>query len=697
MDEIPFVQPLTKANLRKLEGKKPDSTAPSTYSDYLPADKLERAKRRVHHFLWDLGGIGPEGRRIREVEDVFIAGSISVRYRGNAVPEPDLQDPNFWETKLQYLENKYRPTIDFMTAKNGVYLEMMDLLHLCGREGRNALANYELYIAGEHDVRYRGDRNPEPDLQDTAYWQDQRQYLQNKFWEIRKQEYPPRPSSTVRAPNTEEKEELAEMERTEEYIRSWADRKKGIELWVDGTQNTEGSLAEPHTPVSHVSSDERTSVSGIEDSVGRPARITRSGRWRLAHLGVYDRMLALWHLGGEGREIVKNDELRVMGRFDIRYKRGRGPKPDLQDPGYWEAKLEYFTDKLVSLLRARHAEDESSLLPWLGLHDENRDTLPIPSPASDVPSTAFSPIPNLRPSSASIRTSQIRKAKELLYETLTEDFFQNEGRGILENDEIYIAGKYDVRCRQKSGPVPDLQDPEYWRQKNAYFRLQHTKYTQSLETATSQPSSPPIQTLEQPKSLAPRTTQNSHQSKQTKKHTRASTTRSVMREIAPVQNSINQNSGTTPPLEIINRQVIDSPGSSKRKRDSRLDDTSKAENHLLHPAKRNRLCAGQASETITAAIEATPTTVPQHRRKQRKTYEKTRSSRRIAGQLPEFGLLPRRGEEPLPYEAPAQVPSNARVASRLSKKPKVISEVKPRGISKSTQAKAARPRRSKRS
>lgn len=64
-------------------------------------------------------------------------------------------------------------------------------------------------------------------------------------------------------------------------------------------------------------------------------------------------MTALWKLGGEGREIVKNDELRIVGPHDVRYRRSRGPKPDLKDPSYWEAKWEYFTDKLVSLLRAR--------------------------------------------------------------------------------------------------------------------------------------------------------------------------------------------------------------------------------------------------------------------------------------------------------------------------------------------------------
>lgn len=64
-------------------------------------------------------------------------------------------------------------------------------------------------------------------------------------------------------------------------------------------------------------------------------------------------MTALWKIVPEGREIVQNDELQAVGPYDVRYRRNRGPKPDLQDPSYWEARWEYFTDKLVFLLRAR--------------------------------------------------------------------------------------------------------------------------------------------------------------------------------------------------------------------------------------------------------------------------------------------------------------------------------------------------------
>ncbi|KAI0874080.1 hypothetical protein GGS24DRAFT_501099 [Hypoxylon argillaceum] len=470
MDEAPPVQRLTRENLRRLEGKNPDPPVPK---------ELKRAKGQVREFLWKIARIGSEASRICKTLDVYMASTVSVRYRGNAVPEPDLQDPSFWKAQLKDLEAKYKPIVDLKGAKRDVYGKLWELQYFCGSKGRRILADYELCITSQWDVGYRGNRNPEPDLEDVTYWQGHYQYLQSKWLEIRAYKNPPQPSPTTHSTNTEEKEELAKMERTREYLFTWRQRKEAIELWVDSTQDTGDIFPEPCSPVFHAQSD-IASLDGIEDSVGRPAEITRTGRWRLARISVYDRMVALWDLGGEGREIVKNDELHVAGLFDFRYKRDRSPRPNLQDPRYWEAKLEHLTDKLVSLLRARYAEDDSTLLPWLGLYDEDRDALPVPSLTSDVPSTAFSMIPNRRPSPASVATFEITDIKKRLYENLTNDFFQNEGRQILENDEIYIARAYDVRYRHKSGPVPDLQDPEFWRQKTDYFYREYMKHTQSL-------------------------------------------------------------------------------------------------------------------------------------------------------------------------------------------------------------------------
>ncbi len=95
---------------------------------------------------------------------------------------------------------------------------------------------------------------------------------------------------------------------------------------------------------------------------------------------------------------------------------------------------------------------------------------------------------------------------------------------------------------------------------------------------------------------------------------------------------------------------------------------------------------------------------PQDKKKQRKTYGKERSSRRLAGQLPEFGMLPARGEAPPLYKASLRQASNKLKASssgprsaRLSKKPAAAAAAakgaKPQGISKSKQDGPGRTKR----
>ncbi|KAH8889935.1 hypothetical protein GQ53DRAFT_651494 [Thozetella sp. PMI_491] len=88
-------------------------------------------------------------------------------------------------------------------------------------------------------------------------------------------------------------------------------------------------------------------------------------------------------------------------------------------------------------------------------------------------------------------------------------------------------------------------------------------------------------------------------------------------------------------------------------------------------------------------------TAPQRQRRQRKTYEKERSSRRQAGKAPEYGMLG--GGETRPS---IRQPSNTRRTSssgprsgRLSKKPTAARNVKPQGIVKSRQTGPGRPKR----
>ncbi|KAH8746081.1 hypothetical protein F5883DRAFT_585880 [Diaporthe sp. PMI_573] len=110
------------------------------------------------------------------------------------------------------------------------------------------------------------------------------------------------------------------------------------------------------------------------------------------------------------------------------------------------------------------------------------------------------------------------------------------------------------------------------------------------------------------------------------------------------------------------------------------------------PNRRRRPSKPHASEELSDKTQV----IPQGHRRQRRTYQKERESRRLAGQLPEFGLL---GETQSLYDASLQL-SNARKTSspgvrngRQSKKP-TVKGAKPQGVSKYGQGGTGRSKRS---
>jgi hypothetical protein len=87
-----------------------------------------------------------------------------------------------------------------------------------------------------------------------------------------------------------------------------------------------------------------------------------------------------------------------------------------------------------------------------------------------------------------------------------------------------------------------------------------------------------------------------------------------------------------------------------------------------------------------------------HNTRQRKAYKQERGSRRLAGRLPEYGMLPKRGEPAPPYEPPSNIrkPNPSGPRSRASSKKSIaVKGANPRGISKSGREGTNRPKRSK--
>ncbi|KAI0487345.1 hypothetical protein F4859DRAFT_252170 [Xylaria cf. heliscus] len=380
--------------------------------------------------------------------------------------------------------------------------------------------------------------------------------------------------------------------------------------------------------------------------------------------------------------------------------------------------------------------------------------MPIPSPSSYVLSPIPSTIKSFQPSLESIRAEKVETAKRLLYKILTSEFFQKEGQEIVEGDDIYIAGKNDVRYKRGMGPEPNIQDPQYWINKISYFHGHYLTTVPVGERSTKRLIIAPSETTW-------RSSRSSHGSSilapqrdstpllSLGEQHQAPTTRPLECPTAPVEDPMDKEN-CAPCSGIAVTQQRELPATSKRRRGSHSDDTDQAEDQLLHPSKRSKPEAEQASETHAAATRCSPKasslktptgdatapqpraldlnlyhetgksltapivieepedgvtrTPPQRRKRQRKTYEKERTSRRLAGKSPEFGLLPKRGEEPRPYEAPSRrvatdigkMNSSVTRSGRISKKPAATKSAKSRADSKPAEEGTSRQKRRRR-
>ncbi|KAK7748471.1 hypothetical protein SLS62_008511 [Diatrype stigma] len=91
--------------------------------------------------------------------------------------------------------------------------------------------------------------------------------------------------------------------------------------------------------------------------------------------------------------------------------------------------------------------------------------------------------------SESIVPMTLQQAKGSLYAYMVTLLkFPPEGPEFLKNDELYIAGLYDIRYRENGGPKqepkPNLEDADYWIGKCMYFRERYFE----LRNANREPS-----------------------------------------------------------------------------------------------------------------------------------------------------------------------------------------------------------------
>ncbi|KAK1471434.1 hypothetical protein CCUS01_05915 [Colletotrichum cuscutae] len=74
---------------------------------YTPIIRLERAKGQVRAAMTSLQSFRPEGLQALERDELYIPHAGVVHYRGSRDSMPDLEDPAYWEARLEYFSNLY--------------------------------------------------------------------------------------------------------------------------------------------------------------------------------------------------------------------------------------------------------------------------------------------------------------------------------------------------------------------------------------------------------------------------------------------------------------------------------------------------------------------------------------------------------------------------------------------------------------
>ncbi|KAI1424857.1 hypothetical protein F5Y12DRAFT_428034 [Xylaria sp. FL1777] len=87
----------------------PAAASPATA---LSAVRLQQAKESVYSYMYRLCGLGVEGRRILRNDELYIAGQHDVRFRDGGSHAKDVDNPDYWEAKLQFFREKYEPLYD---------------------------------------------------------------------------------------------------------------------------------------------------------------------------------------------------------------------------------------------------------------------------------------------------------------------------------------------------------------------------------------------------------------------------------------------------------------------------------------------------------------------------------------------------------------------------------------------------------
>ncbi|KAI1297804.1 hypothetical protein F5Y03DRAFT_409655 [Xylaria venustula] len=90
----------------------PWTIPPTVLSDMTPCARLQHAKKRVYEYMFGLCQLGPEGSRFIRNDELYITAERDVQFRDKAKHAQDIDNLDYWESKMQFFQAKFQPLKD---------------------------------------------------------------------------------------------------------------------------------------------------------------------------------------------------------------------------------------------------------------------------------------------------------------------------------------------------------------------------------------------------------------------------------------------------------------------------------------------------------------------------------------------------------------------------------------------------------
>ncbi|KAK0627076.1 hypothetical protein B0T14DRAFT_493274 [Immersiella caudata] len=599
------------------------STSSITSRQNETPDSTEEAKQSALHVLSKLRRLSKDIDNKASLREFFNAICCLRDIR-----KADSHSAEFWNAKRAEFEKVYDHVTDLREKKCRIYLTWRAIERL-GDEGRKTLREEDELVISHGVVNHRDGST------DLKYWESKLQALRSQYTLLKRR-------STLRFPS------LITPENAKRWIsdlQAALKRDRGEDSWAlkysyDPDPNEVDQARQLGQSYTVIKNKERRQHPPPPD-VGLEQAMQM----------VFDVMFAL-ALDPEGCRILEEDELRIIGWNTLNRIDGRQ-----HDTAYWIEKLRYFEDRYneITLWNSELEALKTKVQNALG---------------------------------------RLRELGDIgLLAATSSDHYLDEQYNLRYRGDDHYDSRYQGRER------PDLRDPQYWELQLRHIEQKYEHANQSLA-----PKDLTAEELEEVSLMKQEygTCLEEPRLTQPEALVRAWVSQLTAENDAEWDSGCVQKNTRSKKLGLADGR--NDPGDDLRK-SSRVEEmgrvASQAQASPLHPVKTlardSRATKNASQRRSLRAARSAPTTAedlpPNRRRRPSKLHaaeklsDKTqpqRGSRRLAGQLPEFGLL---GETQSLYGTSLQL-SNARKMSspgarngRLLKKP-TAKGAEPQGVLK---------------